>query len=109
MVDEVGPHEAETLVRDGALLLDVREDNEFAAGHAPEAAHLPMSALQQRYTELPQDRRIVAVCRSGNRSGQVARALEGAGYDIVNLKGGMQSWRDEGLPVVSDAGSGTVV
>lgn len=109
VAEDVGPREAEALVREGALLLDVREQREFDAGHAPDAAHLPMSTLGERYTELPADRRIVAVCRSGNRSGQVARALSGAGYDIVNLVGGMQAWRDQGMPVVSDAGPGTVV
>lgn len=97
------------MARDGALLLDVREQQEFDAGHAPDAVHVPMSTIGERWTELSRDRKIVAVCRSGNRSGQVTRALARAGFDVVNLAGGMKAWREEGLPVVSDAGPGRVV
>lgn len=86
----------------GALLLDVREQNEWDAGHAPTAQHLPLGALQTEWTSLPRDRRIVIVCRSGRRSATATAALVGAGIDAVNLTGGMQAWSAAGQPVVSD-------
>ena len=55
------------MVEDGALLLDVREADEWDAGHAPEAVWIPMGDLQTRVDELPRDRRIVAICRAGAR------------------------------------------
>lgn len=106
---EVSPAQAEELLLSDALLLDVREPDEWEAGHVPDAHHLPLGQLGERYTELPPDRSIVAVCRSGGRSGQATAALRGAGYDVVNLGGGMQAWQQAGLPVVTDDGqAGTV-
>lgn len=97
--------EAVTMLRSGALLLDVREDVEWAAGHAPEATHLPMSRLsQQAAAGLPSDRTIVCVCHVGARSAAVAAALGEAGWDAVNLAGGMEAWAAAGLPVVCDDG-----
>jgi rhodanese-related sulfurtransferase len=92
------------------VLLDVREDDEWAAGHAPDARHVAMSRLGDAVDDLPRDRTIVCVCRSGNRSAAVTQALVGIGLDAVNLVGGMQRWSQEGLPVVTDAGApGTVI
>ena len=88
------------LLRGGAILLDVREDDEWADGHAPEAIHLPMGQLSQRAGELPKDRTIVCVCHLGGRSARVAQALNGAGWQALNLTGGMQAWMRAGLPVV---------
>lgn len=85
-----------------ALLLDVREDVEWAAGHAAGATQIPMSRL--RLDLLPVDRPIVAVCRSGHRSGHVAQVLQGQGWDVRNLIGGMHAWVRAGLPVVRDDG-----
>lgn len=108
-VPEIGPQDALTAANAGALLLDVREDGEWQAGHAPDAVHLPMGQLPARADELPNDRRIVAVCRSGGRSAAVTKALVNAGFDAVNLVGGMQAWQASGQPVVTDDGSpGTV-
>lgn len=92
------------LVRAGALLLDVREDHEWVAGHAPEAAHLPMSRFSDGAGRLPSDRTIVCVCHVGGRSAAVAAALSGAGWRAVNLTGGMEAWQAAGLPVVTDDG-----
>ncbi|MEX1178471.1 MAG: rhodanese-like domain-containing protein [Nitriliruptor sp.] len=89
-------------VADDVQLLDVREQDEWDAGHIDGADHVPMGELAARQGELAQDRTIVAVCRSGNRSGQVTNALRRAGYDIENLEGGMQAWAREGLPFVSE-------
>ena len=85
------------------LLLDVREDDEWAAGHAPQAVHAPLSRLTLE--DVPDDRPIVAVCRSGNRSGQATAALVAAGRDVVNMTGGMKDWAATGLPVVREDGS----
>ncbi|HXW39226.1 MAG TPA: rhodanese-like domain-containing protein, partial [Acidimicrobiales bacterium] len=65
---EVGPEEAVRLIETGAHLLDVREDEEWRAGHAPTASHLPMGQLAARIAEVPADRTVVCVCRVGGRS-----------------------------------------
>jgi rhodanese-related sulfurtransferase len=97
------------MVRSGALLLDVREDDEWAAGHAPGASHLPLSRLSG-VVELPSDRAIVCVCHVGVRSAAVAAWLVGAGRDAVNLVGGMAAWLDAGLPVVrADGWPGSII
>jgi rhodanese-related sulfurtransferase len=88
----------------GAMVLDVREHDEWAAGHVADSLHIPMGELGTRLGELSQDRPIVAVCRSGARSGTVTEALGGRGYDVVNLVGGLQAWAAEGLPLVADDG-----
>lgn len=92
-------------LRDEALLLDVREQPEWDAGHIEGAVHVPMGELGARQEELPQDRLIVCVCRSGQRSGVVTNALVGAGYQAENLEGGMHAWVEQRLPVVTDDGS----
>src|SRR5680860_51944 len=84
--------------RDEVQLLDVREPDEWRAGHIVGALHLPMSQLADRHAELADDRPIVAVCRSGGRSGQVTAALQRAGYDVHNLEGGMKAWDAADLP-----------
>jgi rhodanese-related sulfurtransferase len=108
-VPEVDPDEAHTLAESGALLLDVRQPDEWEAGHAPAATFVPLAELPTRTDELPRDRRIVAVCRSGARSGRATEFLTAQGFDVVNLAGGMQAWAAAGLPVELDDGSpGTV-
>jgi rhodanese-related sulfurtransferase len=89
----------------GALLLDVREPDEWEAGHAPEAVWIPMGDLGARQDEVPGDQAVLVVCRSGARSARVTSSLLGAGYDATNLAGGMQAWAAAGLSVVTDAGT----
>lgn len=84
------------------LLLDVREPDEWAAGRIPGALHIPMGQLNARQDEIPQDRLLVVVCRSGNRSGVVTEALQQAGYRAENLEGGMQAWHAAGQPMEGD-------
>jgi rhodanese-related sulfurtransferase len=108
-VPEVSPEEARALVTAGALLLDVREADEWAAGHAPEATLAPLASVPDRAATLPRDRVIVAVCRSGARSGRATEYLRAQGLDVVNLGGGMKAWAAAGYPVETDGGSpGTV-
>ncbi len=85
-------------------LLDVREDDEWTAGHIEGAQHIPLGQLGERLAELPTGRRVVAVCRSGGRSGAAVRALKQRGYDAENLDGGVTAWSKAGLPLVDDAG-----
>lgn len=100
-------HAAELLERGEAVLLDVREPQEWAAGHAPQAEHLPLGLLTPE--AVPQDRPVIAICRSGNRSGKAADTLAAAGVRVHNLAGGMKAWTETGLPVVTDDGKpGTV-
>ena len=85
--------------RDDVILLDVREDYEFNNGHVPGAAWIPLGELPNRLNELPKDKTIVAVCRSGNRSGQATELLRQQGFDAHNMQGGMLAWQAAGLDV----------
>ncbi|MFE0099295.1 rhodanese-like domain-containing protein [Streptomyces sp. NPDC059009] len=93
---------------DGDFLLDVREDEEWQAGHAEGALHIPMSEFVARYGELteaaPQDGRVNVICRSGGRSAQVTMYLAQQGIDAANVAGGMEAWAGAGRPVVDDKG-----
>ena len=92
-----------------AWLLDVREDDEWAAGHADAAHHVPLGELGSRVEDLPTDRAIAVICRSGARSARATKALLDAGFPAVNVAGGMQAWQADGGEVVRDDGSaGTV-
>lgn len=106
---EVDPIAAKTLVdKSGAILLDVREDDEWTAGHAPGAVHIRLGDLDARTFETTAP--IVAVCRSGGRSSSAATRLTAAGLTVYNLTGGMGAWQRSGQPVVRDDGAaGTVI
>lgn len=94
--------------RSDAVLLDVREDDEWAAGHAPGAVHVPLSRL--RPDTVPEAPTLLVICRVGGRSERAAEALRRAGYEAYNVAGGMKAWSAAGLPVVRDDGdAGTVV
>jgi rhodanese-related sulfurtransferase len=89
-----------------AYLLDVREPDEWTAGHAPGAHYLPMMDVPGRLAEVPQDTDVVVVCRMGGRSAQVTAYLVNQGWDNVrNLDGGMQEWAASGRPLVSENGT----
>jgi rhodanese-related sulfurtransferase len=96
---ELEAREAQNEILAGAFLLDVREDDEWEAGHAPQAVHIALGELGARYEELPRDRTIVCVCRGGGRSARAAEALAGVGFTTINLVGGMRAWASEGLQV----------
>ncbi len=87
---------------EGVLLLDVREPDEWSAGHAPSALHIPMSQIAGRLDELPQDDNLFVICRSGGRSARVTAYLNDNGWDAVNVSGGMQSWAAAGRPMTSE-------
>jgi rhodanese-related sulfurtransferase len=86
-----------------AVLLDVREDDEWAAGHIPGALHVPMMRVPQQLQLDPgpitPDATIVVVCKVGGRSAQVTAWLRQQGYDATNLAGGMYAWEAAGRPM----------
>ena len=83
---------------DGAVLLDVREPDEWSAVRAPGALHIPMGQLPSSADRLPPSGLIACICHVGGRSAVVAEALVRAGYDAVNVAGGMDAWEAAGLP-----------
>lgn len=91
--------------RNDVEILDVRQPDEWHAGHIDGSVHIPMGELVARAGELDRDRPIVTVCRSGQRSGQVAAFLSQQQYDATNLDGGLKAWAREGLPLTTPAGA----
>ena len=96
------------------FLLDVRENDEWEAGHADGALHIPMSEFVARFGELaehaPDGGTVNVVCRSGGRSAQVTQYLIQQGVDAVNVDGGMRAWEAAGRPVTgTNGGTGTVI
>jgi rhodanese-related sulfurtransferase len=85
-----------------AVLLDVREDDEWTSGHAPDAVHVPMTELAERLDEVPDGDPLYVICRSGGRSARVTAYLNMQGWDAVNVAGGMQHWAATGRPLVAD-------
>ena len=103
-VPEVTVQEAaDAAAENSVLLLDVRDDDEWDAGHARGAVHVPLDSLDP--ASFQPDVPVVAVCRSGNRSGKAAELLAQGGIDVVNMAGGMTAWANAGLPVVVADGS----
>ena len=89
----------------GAFLLDVREDDEWAAGHAPDAVHVRLGELGARVGDVPRDREVYVICRSGIRSAYAAQALAGVGLSTVNVADGMTGWAVAGRPMISEDGT----
>jgi rhodanese-related sulfurtransferase len=93
-------------VTDDAFLLDVREPEEWAAGHAPGAHHVPMMEVPSRAAEVPDSGDVVVICRVGARSAQVVAYLRQRGWEnVTNLDGGLFAWEAAGRPVVGEDGS----
>lgn len=84
--------------RDEVQIVDVREPEEREAGRIEGAVHVPMADVPSRLEEIATERKVVTVCRSGNRSGKAAKFLRRQGYDAENMEGGMQHWEEEELP-----------
>jgi rhodanese-related sulfurtransferase len=88
----------------GVTVVDVREPDEWDAGHLAGSVHVPMGELVERVDELPADDQLLVVCRVGGRSAQVTLWLAGQGYRAVNLAGGLVAWSRAGRPLVSATG-----
>lgn len=101
-IKQIAPQEAVMLFNhEDALLLDVREQSEWADGHIAKARHVPLGQLKNKLGDLEKykGKPIIAVCRSGNRSNHACGILKKAGFEnLHNLAGGMQAWESAGLP-----------
>ena len=92
--------EAYTLYQNGAFVLDVRTQEEWNEFHAPNTTLIPLDQLASRLNEVPRDRQVVVVCRSGNRSQQGRDILLSAGFEqVTSMTGGLNEWRSSGYPV----------
>jgi rhodanese-related sulfurtransferase len=108
----VNPFDVPTITLDelpaDAILLDVREAHEWAAGHVAGARHIPMNSVPATLThepgELGDGNRIFVICAMGGRSAQVTGWLVRQGYDATNVAGGMHAWEDSGRPMTSETG-----
>jgi len=97
---EIGVDEAYNKYQSGAFLLDVRTVEEWNEFHAPGTTFIPLDELPSRLGEIPQDKEIVVVCRSGNRSQQGRDILLNAGFkQVTSMAGGLNEWRSKGYPV----------
>lgn len=85
----------------GAWVLDVRQPDEYQAGHVPGAHLIPLDQLSTRHTEVPTDQEVYVVCATGMRSAAATEALNGGGYRAVNVAGGTKGWIEAGFPVVT--------
>ena len=103
---EISAADAIAAVESGGYLIDVREQHEWDAGHAPKAHLLPMSTLLERIGEIPAETPLLVVCHSGMRSERVTEYLLREGYDATNVSGGMMAWNAAGGEIESD-GPGT--
>ena len=101
-VEQADTLKATRLFNDDALVLDVREDKEYAAGHIPKAKHIPLGQLGKRMQELEKfkGKPILVTCRSGHRSARACGMLKKAGFETVyNQAGGIIAWERANLPV----------
>ena len=96
---EVNAEAGYKMVQEGAFMLDVRTQEEWDEYHSPNATLIPLDQLQARLSEVPKDKEILVVCRSGNRSQQGRDILLAAGYNATSMAGGMKDWYAKGYPI----------
>ena len=102
---ETTPERLSELIEAGdAQVIDIRDDDEHAAGHIPGSRHIPISQLSAEAGSIDKDRPVVLYCRGGNRSPMAAEALRASGYDATNLAGGLLAWAERGLPLEPEGG-----
>lgn len=100
VVPEVTPAEAKVRQDQGAVVVDVREAEEWQEGHVSGAVHIPLATLPQRLHQLDPQQEVITVCRGGNRSAFAADALLKAGFlRVSSMAGGTLAWTEQGLPV----------
>jgi rhodanese-related sulfurtransferase len=102
---DITPEQAEALVRDGAQLIDVREDEEWEAGRIAGARHIVLGEVASQAATIDQERSVVFYCRVGARSAMAADAFRRGGYDAYSLAGGLEAWAGQGKPLEPDGGS----
>ncbi len=96
---EVSVDQAYEMYQSGAFVVDVRTPAEWDEYHAPNTTLIPLDELQARLNEMPKDKEIVVVCRSGNRSQQGRDILLAAGYNATSMTGGLKEWYAKGYPI----------
>jgi rhodanese-related sulfurtransferase len=101
LTSEISVEEAYQLYQQGSFVLDVRTQQEWDEYHAPNTTLIPLDQLQSRLGELPKDKQIVVVCRSGNRSQEGRNILLSAGFQASSMAGGLSEWKAKGYPVES--------
>jgi rhodanese-related sulfurtransferase len=89
---------------DDLVVLDVREDDEWAAGHLDPSVHIPLMQIPQRLDEIPRDQPLLVVCKVGARSAQATAYLQAQGVDASNLSGGLVAWQRAGRRLVAGPG-----
>lgn len=89
---DISGKSAKAKVEKGAVLVDVRTEQEFQSGHIEGAINIPVQVLEQRLSELPKDKEIVVYCRSGQRSARAQKMLKASGFTQVFDMGGMGNW-----------------
>jgi rhodanese-related sulfurtransferase len=99
MVEQVTVGQLAALDRSALVLVDVREEHEFAAGRIPGAVNIPMATIPGALADLPSDGSLYLVCEVGARSARVAAYLETQGIPAINVAGGTSEWRLLGGPV----------
>lgn len=80
-------------------VIDVREPDEYATGHAPGAVNLPLSELPDRIGEVPTGTPVHVICQAGGRSARATELLSGNGVDAINVDGGTKAWIQQGHPL----------
>jgi rhodanese-related sulfurtransferase len=103
-IPEIDVVELAALRADGAPVVDVREDDEYAEARVPGAVHIPLGEIPDRVAEVPSEGTVYVICGSGPRSAKAVEHLRGLGIDAVNVAGGTRGWIAEGFP--TDSGPG---
>lgn len=103
MAKEVTIDELEQAIAQGAHVVDVREQDEFDAGHVPNAHHIPLNTVSDRVSEIPEGETVWLICQGGVRSMKAANYLEAQGYNVVSVAGGTGSWIGAGKTVSFEA------
>lgn len=98
---ECTPEEFAAAHAEGAVVIDVREPQEYISGHVPRAVLVPLSQIGARVPDIPADGTVYVICASGNRSKAVADLLENAGREAYSVAGGTMAWARAGRPLVT--------
>jgi rhodanese-related sulfurtransferase len=100
-VPEIDIDALESLLSSGAVVVDVREDDEYADGHVSGAVHIPLGTVPERFEEIPVDRPVYVICARGSRSARAVEFLRTKGVDAVNVAGGTLAWTNSDRPVTT--------
>ena len=101
---EIEPRRAAEMIEQGAPVVDVRDPDEYEAGHIAGAKHIPWTELNAETAGVEEGGQVVFYCRTGDRSSTAATAFEGSGYDAYSVAGGLEAWAESGLPLEPEDG-----